>query len=127
MGRQGMEPHTGPVVGVSAAGGNLFMPALQNSRQERFAQLVALGTMSLIQANRQAGYSDKAGSSGAVELTRKLPVVSRIEQLRAEQQAKTEAKLEISRDRILQELADMALAKGSSMMKLKAIELLAKL
>jgi hypothetical protein len=52
---------------------------------------------------------------------------SRIEQLRAQQQAKTEAKLEISRDRIVRELADMAFAKGSSMMKLKAIELLARM
>jgi hypothetical protein len=37
-------------------------------------------------------------------------IASRIETLRAQQQTKTEAKLEISRDRILQELADMALA-----------------
>jgi hypothetical protein len=50
--------------------------------------------------------------------------------LRAKQQAKTEAKLEISRERILQELAAMALAPATlsgSMTKLKAIELLAKL
>ena len=56
--------------------------------------------------------------------------VSRIEQLRAKQQAKTEAKLEISRDRIVKELADIAFAPATpsgSMTKLKAIELLAKL
>jgi hypothetical protein len=56
---------------------------LQNPRRETFAQLVALGTMPLIEAYRQAGYSDKAGSGKALALTRLGPVASRIEELRA--------------------------------------------
>ena len=65
------------------------MPALQDIRRERFAQLVALGTMPLIEAYRQAGYSDKAGSAGHLALTRNPAVASRIDELRTKQQAKT--------------------------------------
>jgi phage terminase small subunit len=103
------------------------MPALQNTRRERFAQLVALGTSPLIEAYRQAGYSDKAGSAGHLALTRNPAVASRIEELRATQQAKTEAKLEISRERITQHVAQLALHGKSEMVQLKAIEVLNKM
>jgi phage terminase small subunit len=103
------------------------MPTLKNPRHERFAQLIAVAGLSACEAYTQAGYKSKSAESNGPRLARNEQIASRIEQLRAKQQAKTEAKLEISRDRIVKELADMALAKGSSMIKLKAIELLNKM
>ena len=103
------------------------MPALQDIRRERFAQLVALGRMPLIEAYRQAGYSDKAGSAGHLALTRNPAVASRIDELRTKQQAKTEAKLEISRERITQHVAQLALHGKSEMVQLKAVEVLNKM
>ena len=37
-----------------------------NARQESFARLMAVGTLSLIEAYRQAGYSEKGGSDKAL-------------------------------------------------------------
>ena len=98
-----------------------------NGRQETFARLIALATMSNTEAAKQAGYSTRTAHATAGALLKNPSVASRVDSLRCQQRAAADAVACISRQRIVQELADMALVKGSSMIKLKAIELLAKM
>jgi phage terminase small subunit len=60
------------------------MPTLKNLRHERFAQFVALGTMSRADAFRQAGFKAKRADQGAYELVRRPEIASRIAALQAE-------------------------------------------
>jgi hypothetical protein len=60
------------------------MPTLKNPRHERFAQFIALGTMSRAEAFRQAGFKAKRADQGAYELVRKPEIGSRIHTLRQE-------------------------------------------
>jgi hypothetical protein len=60
------------------------MPTLKNPRHERFAQFIALGTMSRAEAFRQAGFKAKRADQGAYELVRRPEIASRINTLREE-------------------------------------------
>jgi hypothetical protein len=59
------------------------MPTLKNPRHERFAQFVALGTMSRADAFRQAGFKAKRADQGAYEMVRP-EIAARINALREE-------------------------------------------
>jgi hypothetical protein len=60
------------------------MPTLKNPRHERFAQLIALGTMSRAEALRQAGFKAKRADQGTYELVRRPEIAARIDALRGE-------------------------------------------
>lgn len=79
------------------------MPILQNSRHERFAQLVAAG-MSGTEAYERAGYSGDYPNSSAARLSAKDSVSARISELKA----KSEAKAGITRGEIIEILAEYA-------------------
>ena len=78
------------------------MPALNNARHEKFAQGVALGK-TIAEAYRKAGFSEKGAGQGGERLLKNVEVSNRIAELKAEA-AKTEA---ITRDEIIQFLADV--------------------
>lgn len=68
------------------------MPALKNRKHEQFAQLVACG-MSHAEAIRKLGTNAKDPGDNATKLLRRHPGIgARIEELRAEFEAKLEAK-----------------------------------
>ena len=59
------------------------MPFLQNARHERFAQLVASGKHSDMEAFKQAGYANESAHQNACRLRANESVAARIEELRA--------------------------------------------
>ena len=74
---------------------------LKNARHEKFAQLIAFGKTAT-QAYKQAGYLAKGhgAETAASRLLRNVEVLSRIDVLRR----KTEAKLELSREKLAKHL-----------------------
>ena len=74
---------------------------LKNARHEKFAQLIASGKTAT-QAYKQAGYLAKGhgAETAASRLLRNVEVLSRIDVLRR----KTEAKLELSREKLAKHL-----------------------
>ena len=62
------------------------MPILQNARHEHFAQLVASGKHSDMEAFKQAGYADESAHQNVCRLRANESVVARIEELRARKQ-----------------------------------------
>lgn len=107
-------------------GMNPAQPAL-NPRQESFARLMAVGTLSLIEAYRQAGYSEKGGSKAAKTLALLPSVASRIATLKRELHPTIEAKHLVTRDKLIGWLMDLAGKAKGELARLKAIELLAKM
>jgi hypothetical protein len=111
------------------------MPTLKNSRHERFAHFIALGTMSRAEAFRQAGFKAKRADQGAYELVRRPEIASRINALREEAAQSTEHRSiqSITRQELAELLAKVIKAGFSKPEKagphdaLKASELLTKL
>jgi hypothetical protein len=102
-----------------------------NARQERFAELIAVGLVSQAEAAREVGYSPKVADRQASYLVRKPEIASRIDQLRAKRSALASVRHDVSRDKLIKELSKIAFAdiqdpprQGD---KLKAAEMLAKL
>ena len=79
------------------------MPLLQNARHERFAQLVASGKHSVMEAFKQAGYSDESAHQNACRLRANESVAARIEELRA----RNAEKCQLSRDEAVQYLVEI--------------------
>lgn len=79
------------------------MTALSNQRQERFAQLLFLGKTQ-IEAYTEAGYKPDDGA--AARLSGNVRIKARL----AELQAKQLARIEITADRVLKELAKIGFA-----------------
>ena len=79
------------------------MPILQNARHERFAQLVASGKHSDIEAFKQAGYADESAHQNACRLRANESVAARIEELRARNAEKSQ----LSRDEAVQYLVEI--------------------
>ena len=79
-----------------------------NDRQERFVDeyLVDLNATA---AAKRAGYSEKSASRIAIELLNKTHVSAEIQK----RQAKLRGKLEITQERVLEELAAIAFANGT--------------
>ena len=111
------------------------MPTLKNPRHERFAQFIALGTMSRAEAFRQAGFKAKRADQGAYELVRRPEIAARINALREEaaQSAANRSIQAITRQE-LAELLGKVVRAGFSKPEiakpyeaLKAAELLAKM
>jgi hypothetical protein len=73
------------------------MPILQNARHERFAQLVASGKHSDMEAFKQARYADESGHLNACRLRANESVAARIEELRARNAEKCQLSREITR------------------------------
>lgn len=100
-----------------------------NEKQKRFV-LEYLVDLNATQAAIRAGYSEKSASRIAVELLNKTQVSEEIQK----QRAKLQNKLEITQERVLEELAQVAFARASDQTisdlkytnKLKALELLGK-
>lgn len=79
------------------------MPILQNSRHEKFAQLVASGKSGQ-SAYVEAGYAVQGAAQSSYTLLRKPDVADRIDELKQ----RTEAKADITRGEIIQILAAYA-------------------
>ena len=79
------------------------MPALRNCRQEQFAQLVASGKHSDMEAFKQAGYADESAHKSACRLRANESVAARIEELRA----RNAEKCQLSRDEAVQYLVEI--------------------
>ena len=79
------------------------MPILQNARHERFAQLVASGKHSDMEAFKQAGYADESAHQNACRLRANESVAARIEELRA----RNAEKCQLSRDEAVQYLVEI--------------------
>ena len=79
------------------------MPILQNARHERFAQLVASGKHSDMEAFKQAGYADESAHQNACRLRANESVADRIEELRA----RNAEKCQLSRDEAVQYLVEI--------------------
>ena len=74
------------------------MPFLQNARHERFAQLVASGKHSDMEAFKQAGYADESAHQNACRLRANESVAARIVELRA----RNAEKCQLSRNEAVQ-------------------------
>lgn len=103
-----------------------------NARQERFAVLVATGLVSNAEAAREAGYSPKVAPRFAAKLMQNGPIASRIETLRTKHQANASIKHDVTRDKVIAEVAKLALvtpepAVPTPSEKLKALDQLSKL
>ena len=79
------------------------MPILGNPRHERFAQLVASGKHSVMEAFKQAGYADESAHQNACRLRANESVAARIEELRA----RNAEKCQLSRDEAVQYLVEI--------------------
>ena len=94
------------------------MPALQNPRWEAFAQALFIGlggktrleraqSTAYLQAYPSCKPGKSAGAAAARLLARVSPILERVRELQAEQAARTQKKIDISRDRLARRL-DMA-------------------
>jgi hypothetical protein len=79
------------------------VPILNNSRHERFAQLVASGKHSDMEVFRQAGHADESAHQNACRLRANESVAARIEELRA----RNAEKCQLSRDEAVQYLVEI--------------------
>ena len=82
---------------------SLGVPILQNTRHERFAQLVASGKHSDMEAFKQAGYADESAHQNACRLRANESVAARIEELRA----RNAEKCQLSRDEAVRYLVEI--------------------
>ena len=80
------------------------MPILQNARHERFAQLVASGKYSDMEAFKQAGYSARLGSA---ECSRRLSENEGVKARIAELKARNAEKCEMARAEAVQYLVEI--------------------
>lgn len=91
------------------------MPALSNPRWEQFAQAIVAsfaGKTRLEQAQstayQRAGYLAKPGNSAEAAASRLLrrvkPILDRVKELQAEQNARIQRKLDVSKDRVARRL-----------------------
>ena len=99
---------------------------LKNPRHERFAALVALGQVSLSEAAKQAGYAESGKGKVGQRLTQNALIASRIESMRAT----LSIKHDVTRDKVIAEVAKLALAEPQPAVptpseKLKALSQLA--
>ncbi len=85
------------------------MPVLENERHEKFAQLVALGTLSDADAFEKAGYARH--DSNCARLIGNDRVASRIKELREMHAKKSIEALGITRERVMAELAAIGFSK----------------
>jgi Terminase small subunit len=101
------------------------MPALRNRRQESFAQLVALGTISLSEAYRRAGFSPTSAHQNASRLRDNEIVQARITELQAQEQAQRQ----LDRDEMVAILVSFIRNEALSVWphRVKSAELLAKI
>ena len=79
------------------------MPILQNARHERFAQLVASGKYSDMEAFKQAGYSASSAQQNAHRLSENEGVKARI----AELKGRNAEKCEMAREQAVQYLVEI--------------------
>ena len=102
---------------------------LKNPRHEKFVQLLVFGLLSMTEAYKQAGFSERNAGSNALVLSKKQQIAARIASLSSSVTAKAEAKFHISRDRIMEELMYLGFKRNDrqGLVQLKAIELLNKM
>ena len=79
------------------------MPILENARHECFAQLVASGKHSDMEAFSRAGYAKESAHQNACRLRANESVAARIEELRA----RNAEKCQLSRDQAVQYLVEI--------------------
>jgi hypothetical protein len=83
---------------------------LSNPKWERFAVAIAMLGMAQAEAYRDAGFSAKSCETNAARLSKRELVASRINYLVQQRASKHVLKHDISRERVLNELRDIAFA-----------------